>query len=186
MREKETPRRSASEGGFRVVPSSATGAVGALRDLFQAVARSDERSPPCFVVGLDCSDATKDSAAADSRKDERDALAVYTDHLLLVRFPGRNAGLGEMVKLLFKSMTGGKAQITPHARFERTELVAVELTDGRPTWGTADEKFVHVTTSQSEVWFWVDLPVDSEDDLRRVVAELNPAASTAEPGLRAE
>lgn len=150
-----------------------TGGIGALRDLFKAVARPDELEPRCLVVGLDCSDPDVQAFRRDSDTATRDALAIYGDHVLLVGNPMRGAGIGGMLKLLGGSFSKrGKERNTPHSRIDQTNMRQVELAKGRPPWDTDREQFVHIGTGEREIWFWMDLAIDSEDDVRRAIDEM--------------
>ena len=58
------------------------------------------------------------------------------------------------------------------------ELRVAELVSGRPPWAT-DEQFVHLGASSDEMWFWVDLAVDSDDVMRSALRSLAAVAADA-------
>ena len=140
-----------------------TNELGGLRHFFQAVARQDERNPAAIVIGLDCSDP---SAAGgfqrEMNSDTRDLLLIYENHVLLIRNPMRGAGPGTFVKVFLSSFTKqGKAKTTPHSRVQRADVSTIEIV-GRASWDES-ERFIHLAGNSREVWFWVNLPVDSEE-----------------------
>jgi hypothetical protein len=144
-----------------------------LRDLYHSVARANEREPTSIAVGLDCSDTDEKAFQRDAGNDARDALAIYEDHVLIVRNPARGANLGGLVKLVI----GGIGKRTsdrdiPHFRIDSASVRAAELRAGHPPWNTERDKFVHIQTDDRECWFWAELLVDSEDDVRRSIDQL--------------
>jgi len=163
-------------GGFVVRRTPKTG-LGALRDLFHAITRADESEPAAIVIGLDCSEPNSQAAfQRDVNSDARDVLLLYADHVLLIGNPVRGAGLGTLVKMFAGSFNKqGKAKNTPHSRVERAELRAAQLVSRRAAWDTG-EQFVHLTIDAREIWFWVDLAVDSEDALTTALKALNGVA----------
>jgi len=166
----------ANRGGVGVREPPTSG-LGALRDLFHSFAAANERNPASIVVGLDCSDTDEQTFQRDAGNDARDALTVHSDHVLLVCNPARGANLGGLVKLLI----GGIGKKTsdrniPHFRFDGASVRSAELRDGRPGWNSEREKFVHIQTDQRECWFWAELLVDSEDDVRRSIGQLAAGA----------
>ena len=120
--------RQQQPGGFVVRRTPKTG-LGALRDLFHAIARTDESEPVAIVIGLDCSEPNSQAAfQRDVNSDTRDVLLIYADHVLLIGNPVRGAGLGTLVKMFAGSFNKqGKAKNTPHSRVERAELRAAQL-----------------------------------------------------------
>ncbi len=164
-------------GGF-VVRRTPKNGLGALRDLFHAIARPDEHEPAAIVIGLDCSGPNgQPNFGRDRDTDARDVLLVYGDHVLLIGNPVRGAGLGTLVKLLAGGLNKkGKEKNTAHSRMQRVDLSVVEIVTGRPSWDTS-EQFVHLATNACEIWFWVDLAVDSEDGLGNALESLRNGAS---------
>lgn len=164
-------------GGF-VVRRTPRSGLGALRDLFQSIAHPDEREPAAMIIGLDCSEPNaQGTLQRDMRTDARDVLLLYEDHALLIGNPVRGAGLGTLVKLFAGGFNKqGKAKNTPHSRLDRADLGAMELVTGRPSWDT-NEQFVHLVANPREIWFWVDLAVDSEDALATALEALNGVAT---------
>jgi hypothetical protein len=160
-------------GGF-VVRRTPKSGLGALRDLFQSIARRDEREPAAMVIGLDCSDPNAHGTLQrDMNADARDVLLLYPDHVLLIGNPVRGAGLGTLVKLFAGSFNKqGKAKNTPHDRLAQADLGTAELVTGRPSWDT-NEQFVHLAANPREIWFWTDLAVDSKDVLTTALEALN-------------
>jgi hypothetical protein len=160
-------------GGF-VVRRTPKSGLGALRDLFHSIARPDEREPAAIIIGLDCSDPNAQTVLQrDMSTDARDVLLLYEDHVLLIGNPVRGAGLGTLVKLFAGGFNKqGKVRNTPHSRLEQADIGVAELVVGRPSWGT-NERFVHLVTNPREIWFWVDLPVDSEDSVTTPLDILN-------------
>jgi hypothetical protein len=164
-------------GGF-VVRRTPKSGLGALRDLFHSIARPDEREPAAIIIGLDCSDPSAQATfQRDIGTDTRDVLLLYQDHVLLIGNPVRGAGLGTLVKLFAGSFNKrGKEKNTPHTRIQRDDLRVAEVTLGRATWDTS-EQFVRLTASDQEIWFWVDLAVDSEEALRTTLTSLQCIAA---------
>lgn len=164
-------------GGFVARRTPKTG-LGALRDLFHSVARPDEREPAAIVIGLECADQnTYIALQRDMSTDARDVLLLYPDHLLLIGNPVRGAGLGTLLKLFATGFTKqGKANNAPHSSMQRTDLHAAELVAGRPEWAT-DEQFVRLKTNAYDLWFWVDLAVDTEEHLSKALESLHSPAT---------
>jgi hypothetical protein len=156
-----------------VVRRTPKSGLGALRDLFQSIARPDEREPAAMIIGLDCSDPNaQGTLQRDTSTDARDLLLLYEDHVLLIGNPVRGAGLGTLVKLFAGGFNKqGKAKNAPHSRLDRADLGAAELVTGRPPWDM-NEQFLHLATTPRDIWFWVDLAVDSEDALTTALKAL--------------
>lgn len=143
-----------------------TNEVGGLRHFFQAVTRPDERNPAAMVIGLDCSDPSAQGGfKREMNSDTRDLLLIYENHMLLIGNPMRGAGLGTFAKVFLSSFTKqGKAKSTPHSRVLRGDLNTAEIV-GRPSWDES-ERFVHLAGTGLEVWFWINLAVDSDDAVK--------------------
>jgi hypothetical protein len=131
-----------------------------------------------MIIGLDCSDPNaQGTLQRDTGTNVRDLLLVYEDHVLLIENPIRGAGLGTLVKLFAGGFNmQGKAKNTPHSRLDRAHLRAAALVTGLPSWDT-NEQFLHLAANPRDIWFWVDLAVDSEDALTTALKALQSVAT---------
>lgn len=160
-----------------VVGEPSTGALGALRDIFNSFATPEEREPLALVIGLECSISDSGAISAEIADDARDALALYGDHVFAVGNPARGAGFLQLLRLAVEGIVRRTAdRDIPHYRIGKDAIEAAVLTDGRPGWNTEYGKFIRIDTKDRQFWFWSELPVDSEDDVRNALAALAPSA----------
>jgi hypothetical protein len=168
-----------AETGGIGVRQPATGGLGALRDLYHSVAGPSEGEPASMAVGLDCSHTDEQTFERDAGNDARDVLAVFSDHVLIVSNPARGASLGGLVKLVIGGIGKKTSQRNiPHSRIDRGSIRAAEVCDGRPAWHAEHERFVRIQTDDGEIFFWAELLVDSDDDVRSSIEQLTDAAGT--------
>ena len=163
-----------------VVGEPSTGTLGALRDMFNSFARPDELDPLALVIGLDCSNSDPTGISSDIAGDARDVLALYSDHLFVVCNPGLGAGLLQLLKL----MVGGLGKRTadkdiPHYRVSKEAVEGAVLSGGRPGWSPEYGEFIRIDTRDRQIWFWSELLVDSEGDVRNVLVGLTPGATAS-------
>jgi hypothetical protein len=162
-----------------VVGEPSTGALGALRDLFSSFATAEEREPVALVIGLECTNGDPATIGGEIADDARDALALYGDHVFAVGNPARGAGVLGLLRLALEGIVRRTAdRDVPHYRIGKDAIVAAGLSDGRPGWSTEYGKFVRIDTAERQYWFWSELPVDSEADVRSALAGLAPEPAT--------
>lgn len=168
IREKEL---NASEKSSSHGPLSQS-EIGALRDLFQRIARADEANPQCFALGLDCSLPDHSPIDFNSVPPERDILAIFREHLLIVSNPARGASVGGLLKMAFKGMGKKDPSDAPRTRIEFAHLSLAEIVENGPGVRGASESFIHLVSPKQEIWFWVDAPMDSAEELERKIGGL--------------
>jgi len=149
-----------------------TAAISALRDLFQRIAHDDESDPQCFALGLDCSPADHDPLNFNSIPQERDILALYPEHLLIVGNPARGASVGGLLKLAFKGLGKKDLSDVPRTRIEFAQLSLAEIVRNGPGTSGTSESFIHLVSPEQEIWFWVDVPMDSAEELEGKIGGL--------------
>lgn len=170
IREKEL---NASEKSSSHGPLSQS-EIGVLRDLFQRIARADEANPQCFALGLDCSLPDHRPIDFNSVPPERDILALFPEHLLIVSNPARGASIGGLLKMAFKGMGQKDPSDAPRTRIEFAHLSLAEVVNNGPGATGTSESFIHLVSPNQEIWFWVDLPMDSAEVLERTITALVP------------
>ncbi|HEY6729723.1 MAG TPA: hypothetical protein VI039_01725 [Solirubrobacterales bacterium] len=119
------------------------------------VMRDDERKGALgpTIVGLQCGGRELADFVRDQQAGVRDGVALFADYVLIVRTPP-NPG----VRTIFKAMRKGGASVVPHSRLPRSAVKAVEVTSSPPPgWRlTGEIKFLRITTSEGDVWHWLD------------------------------
>jgi hypothetical protein len=105
------------------------------------------------VIGLQCAGRTLGDFQRDLQAGVRDAVALYEDHILIVRTPP-NPGL----RTALKAMRGGAASVVPHERILRSNIVAAGVVnDAPPDWRLlGDLTFLRLSTRDGDHWHWID------------------------------
>lgn len=173
-------RESATVLPGGVVGEPSTGALGALRDIFNSFAKPEEHEPLALVIGLECSISDPAAIGSEIAGDARDALALYGDHIFAVGNPARGASFLQLLKLALEGIVRRTAdRDIQHYRVSKDAIEAAVLSDSRPGWSIEYGKFIRIDTKDSQFWFWSELMVDSEADVRSALAGLAPEGATS-------
>ena len=76
--------------------------------------------------------------------------------------------------MAFKGMGQKDPSDAPRTRIEFAHLSLAEVVNNGPGATGTSESFIHLVSPNQEIWFWVDLPMDSAEVLERTITALVP------------
>jgi len=148
-----------------------------LWSAMKQVMRADEtQALGPSVIGLQCGGRTLAEFQRGVQAGIRDAIALYEDHVLVVRTP-----LNPGIRTALRVMRSGSASVVPHERILRSAIVAAGVvSDPPPQWPLmGDLAFVRLSTRDGDHWHWIDtIAMQGKDaGLAEVLAEYPGAPS---------